>query len=522
MEIKCLDKYIYCQIKQVKMGGWPVFKRKLKSAALKIGDIVPALFGFYLLLSLISYLIKTLFNSHGKFYLTEFGRSFLDLIDIKQNYQNDRRNHFLISAYELMDRDLIAASVANNKFVSENPNNSQGYFQMSDILYLQGHYFDSITKIETGLKLQDEQSKRKSLHLLNIKILGNDLSAIGHLCYIDTIVKLGKLDLLSPEKRLVFMTKNAVPNPCYLNYWEEYIDINIIESDEYLSLDCFAREIFENIGCLKLQKGYTDIISAVNLAERSWQDKKLPPLLTLKETDKQRGFRVLEQLSVPRDSWFVALHVREGDQRITRSNADAKIETYFNAIKAITERGGWVIRMGHAGMTPLPRMPGVVDYANSVFKSDWMDVFLWASCQFHIGTASGPQSVPPTFGRPVLYTNCPAIGIVEDYSNSLMLPKLYWSNTENRFFTFREMLDSPIGWTVSRIFDGIDCNIIDNSPEEIEMAVLEMLDKIKQPEDDDLLSDLQIKFNTLRSEYGDTGGMTISETFIQKHSELLS
>ncbi|WP_244982423.1 TIGR04372 family glycosyltransferase [Cylindrospermopsis raciborskii] len=196
------------------------------------------------------------------------------------------------------------------------------------------------------------------------------------------------------------------------------------------------------------------------------------------------------------------------------------IETYFKAIQSITDLGGYVIRMGHPGMTPLPTIERVVDYANSKYKSDWMDVFLWASCRFFIGTSSGPLTVPPTFGRPILYTNCPAIGINPYFPRSLMLPRLYYSNTENRFFSFREMLDSSMGWTVSSVFEEIDCTIVDNTPDEIDAAVIEMLEADGLPDTHEL-SELQTQFNALRSQYGDTGQITISQSFVQKHSSLL-
>jgi len=151
-----------------------------------------------------------------------------------------------------------------------------------------------------------------------------------------------------------------------------------------------------------------------------------------------------------------------------------------------------------------------------------MDVFLWASCKFFIGTSSGPLDVPPTFGKPVLYTNAVGIGVNPNVPNSFMLPKLFWSKEKRRFFTFKEMLDSPIGWTVSRVFDGIDGDLMDNTPEEIEAAVIEMLGKLENsPGSFNDLSDLQKRFNTLRQQYGDTGQYTISETFVQRHSDLL-
>ena len=502
------------QLSETYTGGLPVLQRKLYTLLF----LIPK----YMVGSLNKFLIN---HKYSRAYVKKFFQILLKLTRYELEIIDDGKKIDLINAANLIDKDLEAAIQAYRLFVAENPNRSDGFFELSNALYISGNYPETIDKYIEGLKILDKKAETKNLNKLNIRFLGNSWACIGHLSLIDVTVKLDKLNLLIPEKRLIYMTKSIVPNPHYLEYWSKYIDITYIDDDEYRALRLFAREIFDNIGQLKLLKsGYTDLFSAWNLAENMWRDKQSPPLLELKKIDRERGLEVFDQLGIPRDSWFVTLHVREGDSTpVTRSNSNAKIDTYLGAIKTITDRGGWVIRMGHAGMTPLPDLPRVIDYANSHHKSDWMDVFLWASCRFLIGTGSGPLSVPPTFGRPVLYTNCSHIGLNVNFSNSLLLPKLFWSNKYNRLFTFRELLKSPMGWTFSRNFPGCgDCTIIDNSPEEIEAAVGEMLELTEKLTNwNDYLSDLQTKFNIVRNEYGDTGQMVISNTFINKYSELL-
>ena len=96
---------------------------------------------------------------------------------------------------------------------------------------------------------------------------------------------------------------------------------------------------------------------------------------------------------MPPDAWFVALHVRESgfwkslDTKFP-NNRSADIATYLPAIREITRRGGWVIRVGDAEMGALPPMEHVIDYAHSPAKSDWMDVFLYGGCRFFIGGPS--------------------------------------------------------------------------------------------------------------------------------------
>lgn len=521
MKKQKIFEFIHGQLIQIQQGGWVVMTRKVKSAIAKIAKKAPPILGLYLFYYFVSYLTKTLFSPYSGVYLNQFYEQFRWLINNQLKFQSDERNSRLIAANLLIDKDLSASSSAYLEFISNNPNYAEGYFQAANSLYLQGKYIKAIDEYYAkGLEILNNLAKTSGLNLLSTRFICEEWNNIGHLSCLDSLIKLQKLDLLSPEKRVVYMREKSVSNYCYLNYWSEHIDVFYLDDEKYSFLRGYAKDIIEHLSCWKLRQGFTNLYSAWNLAERSWQDRQFPPLLKLKDSDRERGLDIFEKLSIPTDAWFIALHVREGDARPTRSNSNAKIETYFKAIQTITDRGGWVIRMGHPGMTPLPQMERVVDYANSEFKSDWMDVFLWASCRFFVGTSSGPLTVPPTFGRPILYTNCPAIGINPYLPKSLMLPKLYYSNTENRFFSFREMLESSMGWTVSSVFEGINCTIVDNTPDEIEAAVIEMLEADGLPDTREL-SGLQTQFDALRSQYGDTGQITISQSFVQKHSSLL-
>ena len=85
-------------------------------------------------------------------------------------------------------------------------------------------------------------------------------------------------------------------------------------------------------------------------------------------------------------------------------NTNSKIRNanplnYVKSIKAVTEAGGWVFRMGNpeGNSTKLPPMPNVIDYAHSSIRSEFMDVFLGATCKFCIGTSSGYFRIPRYF-----------------------------------------------------------------------------------------------------------------------------
>ena len=314
---------------------------------------------------------------------------------------------------------------------------------------------------------------------------------------------------------------DLVANPHYLNYWKSYLDIFVVDSQTYSGFEDFAKPIFESITLFDMKEGFIDSYTAWNKAENAWSSEKRPPLLELTQFDRDRGQEMLKRWSIPENAWFVALHVRETHEFDPRGGPNSDIYTYLPAIESIVSRGGWVIRMGHPGMKPLPSLPQTIDYANSEDRVDWMDVFIWASCRFFIGTSSGPVTAPPTFGKPILYTNATNMGLNPNFPSSLMLPKLFWSRRDNRYLTFKEMLDGPMAWTVAKSFEGVDGEFADNTPDEIKAAVIEMLDRLESSSNQDRLSELQQKFNDLRRYYGESGQMTISNTFAETHRDLL-
>ena len=150
-----------------------------------------------------------------------------------------------------------------------------------------------------------------------------------------------------------------------------------------------------------------------------------------------------------------------------------------------------------------------------------MDVFLCASCRFFIGTSSGPVTLPPTFGVPVLYTNCCGIGFSPPLGRALVLPKLFLSRSRNELLSFSQILAKPLGWTVRIPEDG-DIQLRDNSPDEIESATQEMIARLEAGDGAfDERSELQSRFDHLRGEYGNHASTPIADSFAIKHSRLL-
>ena len=174
------------------------------------------------------------------------------------------------------------------------------------------------------------------------------------------------------------------------------------------------------------------------------------PLLELDADTKQRGRDYLAALGMPRDGWFVAMHIRENGYKTRARSTTAVSATPTSTgicrpFGRIVDQGGWVIRCGDAKMRPLPKMDHVFDYAFSPERRDWLDIFFASQCRFMIGTQSGLSHVADTFGVPTLYTNWVCWGFPPWYGTNVFLPKTFWSRPHGRALTVPEILEAKLG-----------------------------------------------------------------------------
>ena len=185
---------------------------------------------------------------------------------------------------------------------------------------------------------------------------------------------------------------------------------------------------------------------------------------------------------MPRNAWFVALHVRESgfctldNNPIDAGIRNARIDTFLPAIRKIVDSGGWVVRLGNPAMTPLPKMERVFDYALSDRRRDWLDIFLASQCRFLLGCQSGISHVGDVFGVPTLYANWASWGYWPQATANVIIPKVLWSRRLERPLTFHDIHEAGVNWCQDpAIFAGKQIDIRDNTPEELEAGVEQML-----------------------------------------------
>jgi len=408
--------------------------------------------------------------------------------------------------------------------VNLHPERIEPRLSLAAVEFLEGNLdawtnqYQSISQISLKETLR-RFKKEPSVRLLGVEWTG----PMGHLAQIDAIVKLGKLGKLGDERRVVVTNFSQIANSTVLELWKNHIAVFQLSTFNYNRFKTNYWSIFEHVPFIKIEDRYIDQTTAWNESNVEWEKIGLPPLLGVPEKINHLGKKVLSKWGLRESDWFATLHVREGNHVSRRQLPNADVEAYIPAIKKIISIGGKVIRMGNPRMKPLPKIPGLVDYAHSAQRSDWMDVFLWGNSKFFIGTNSGGSDIPIAFGIPMIKTNFCHVGQSFYSPNSFMVPKLFQDVHSGEILRFEQVFNSPFAWTVSDSHSGFEYKHVDNSPEILVAAVEEMISNLNGSPDEKLIRSTQSlvsSFDHLRKKYRARGSLPISRRFLDHYREL--
>ena len=320
-------------------------------------------------------------------------------------------------------------------------------------------------------------------------------SRIGHfaantemyLCEKDASINMPKqryLDIFYMASRPICNEQLAIMWKRVLRIWPSWILAPIIRVDRMMpgGGDC---EIGNNT------QGDLDVH---NLLDR------FPPHLKFTTGEEARGEAGLRVLGIPHGARFVCLMARDSaymgahkpgmDWRY-HNYRDCDIQNFILAVEALAVRGYFVLRMGakvrEAMKTAHPR---IIDYATNGMRSDFMDIYLGAKCEFCITTGMGLDAIPYIFRRPAVYVNLVPFGILYTFRKEFIsITKKHISKEKGRSLTMREIFNHGGGFSLSTSgYESKGIELIENSPEEICDVVIEMVDRLNgswQPHEDD-------------------------------------
>lgn len=353
---------------------------------------------------------------------------------------------------------------------------------------------------------------------------------IGHLCIEpDCFVKEGLLGLRPRFLGLLLAPQRVVANKVVIDLWKHCLPV-VTSTLACRLLSPLIKYSFVRYSVDHYVVAINDTAAAPRILA-GWGDR--PPLLKKDWVNFPEGWEALQALGMPPGAWYVCVHSRDGHYSVSDEHLhyyrNSSIENYRLAMQAIVDRGGWCVRVGERTPTAMPPMRGVIDYANSSAKSDWMDVFLCANCRFFLGNSSGLYLLATVFGvHAVLANLIPVSSALPVGSGDLGIPKILRSRKSGQLLTYREILGTPIGnFRYASQYEAECITVEENSPEDIRDLTIEMLDEITTAESRDAKDgrdeqlQQQFKGMIVPGHYSFGANSRIGREFLRKYARLL-
>ena len=212
---------------------------------------------------------------------------------------------------------------------------------------------------------------------------------------------------------------------------------------------------------------------------------------TLNEMEYKRGIKLLNQIGISENKPIVCIIIRDSafldiihpeDDFSTQNHRDSSIENYYETARFLADKGYQVVRMGSIVKERFNiSHPLIFDYANSKYRSDFMDVFAYI-CNFTISNPTGWDALPVIFRKPILFVNdLPLIAMKKTYSKKYInIFKHHFDTQNKKYLNMKEIVELDLHNVYEHHpFKAKNVVLIENSSDEILEATKEMIDLIK-------------------------------------------
>lgn len=263
------------QIFQIQNGGIRGFALKL-FAVTSPRETFFAKLVLLILFKPIRFLVESLTKS-ARIETTQLMAVLPKLLKDNLTTQNDEIIQAVHFGKSLRDQKLfVSERKVYEDLVSKYPSDIKAISLLGASKYLEGDILGWRNAYRSILAISAEESDRRFGSGEKIRVLGVDWTGpMGHLAQIDAVVKLSKLGLLSPERRIIVTNSTQIANPTLLDLWGEHIDVFRLQNEAYLRVERDFWPLFEQVPYLKGASGGIDQTTAWSNANTLWEKREI-------------------------------------------------------------------------------------------------------------------------------------------------------------------------------------------------------------------------------------------------------
>lgn len=205
-------------------------------------------------------------------------------------------------------------------------------------------------------------------------------------------------------------------NEYYLKHLERYLNITpaAFQLAHMFPNDCRdGNFIGHSDHAFYLSKSYDN---------KNLDDHSLEFSLKFTDCEVVEAQKSLALMGIPKGAPFVCLQVRDSGFYGTDDQANFRnvpLHLFGKAVKYLTEKGIYVLRMGAHPKDDMPWTYGrLIDYSK-YFRTEFMDIWLYANSYLTISTGTGPDLLPVTTARQTLYAGFAQLFTLPSAHNNL-------------------------------------------------------------------------------------------------------
>jgi len=278
--------------------------------------------------------------------------------------------------------------------------------------------------------------------------------------------------------------------------------------------------------------------------------KKTNPHISFSSKEEALGYKNLKNMGWVEGDPFICFANRDKSylKKINPNYYDSRnlsdgyddfrnvnINDFELALNELSNHGYKSIRMGSIVEEAIEtKNSSIIPYAGTDNRSDFMDIFLSAKCEFFLGCDSGIRNPSMVFRKPQLAVSmAPFFQVTafcfefnkKPFNNIIYIPKMYKNKVTGKFLTCKDIVETKsYKFYTSLMFEENNIELIDNSPDDILDVTIEAIELAKginiYSDEDNKLQKLFWSYCPEEIKHGKVTAR-IGKTFLRKYQHIL-